>query len=320
MGDRETSKQSEESKVSQKKVGATCDIKRLKRVYENDSYKIKEDSEYVGENKDKYHPYALISTQNFDSKNRPTTKTLRINSPHLLSALASVVKYYPSHRLGFEEPIEIESPFELLYHHEQELSERKAATDDGVAQSHLNLLLECLQGEPGASAAELIKTGAITFKLLWAIFKPGNLLYTIENGHKRLYWLRSSSYYSSWSNGEYFQLNCSYQAWDGSKTGQADAKLLIYQDMECPGNNPVRITSLSVSPLNHHANAKEIEIELSQRGKDYMKLRDRCVHKYEGLCMRLKVPPRSEYYPDEDNFSGVWLPQTVSILNPVAAK
>jgi len=305
-----------EDEIPKGPPGETCDTKRLKRVYEGDKFVIKEEASDSSKATDKYHIYALTSTQNFNHKNKPTTKTLRINSPHILKGLDEVVKYYPSHGVGFDQPIEIQSPFEILYHYERELLERKEATNDEVSKAHFNLLLNYLKGEPGAKAAEFIKSGLITFELLWAIFKPGDLVYTIENGHKRLYWLQSFSYVSSWSKGEYFELKCSYHAIDSTQSGQVTRELPIYQNLECPGNSTVQITSLSISPLKHHLNeGKEVENKLAARGKKYRDLMDICVRKYEGLCMRLKLPPGSEYYREEENFSGVWLPQMVSMWN-----
>lgn len=313
MGDSESSESMAEKEIPQGSPGETCDTKRLKRVYEGDSFVVKDDATDSRKSTDKYHIYALTSTQNYDHKNKPTTKTLRINSQHILKGLDDVVQYYPSHCVGFDQPVEIESPFEILYHHEHELAERREATDDPTAKAHFCLLLNYLKEEPGAGAAGLISAGLITFNLLWAIFKPGDLVYTIENGHKRLYWLRSTSYSESWSKGEYLELKCSYHAFDGTQAGRATRELSIYQNLECPGNSTVRITSLSILPLKHYPNWKKIETELGQRGKKYLELTNRCVHKYEGLCMRLKLPPGSQYYNEEESFNGVWLPQTVSL-------
>lgn len=291
--------------------GETCHTKRLNRIYEKDGFVVNEDISNSSKVKDKYHKFALTSTQNFDHENKPTKKTLRINSPYILKALGEVVKYYPSQGGGFDQPLDIESPFEILYHHKQELIERKESVDSEVSKEHLNLLLDYLDNEPGAEAEALIKSGKITFDLLWAIFKPGDLIYTIENEHERLYWLQSSSRGNSPWKGEYLRLKCSYHAWDGTLSGRALTDLRVYQNQECPGKTAVAITSLSISSLKYYSDRARIEKKLAARGKIYKNLTERCVRRYDGLCMRLKLPPGSRYYGEEDSFTGVWLPQMV---------
>jgi hypothetical protein len=297
------------------RVGETSETKHLEKRYDDGKYKTKDVTHEQAEPKDPHAVSALVSTQNFDQENKPTDKTLRINSPHLLRALNRKIKYYPSHKLGFEEPVEISSPFALLFHYEHELSEYKSAIDDEAAKKHLTLLSNYLADQDGAAGTELINAGLITFRLLWSLFKPGDLMYTRERGHDRLYWLESTAYGDRPTAGKYLQLDCSYTAFDEKRLGRARQKLRIYESVECPGSNPVLIESLSVSPLKcYKGSAEQIKNRLSLRGKEYEKRKGRRLWEYKGMCMRLKTPPGSYYYDDEDSFSGVWLPHTVSTV------
>jgi hypothetical protein len=296
------------------KQGQTCEVKRLKRIFDGDNFKTTDDISEQNPSTDKHQAFALISTQNYDNKNKPTTKTLTINSHLLLDVLASTVKYYPAHTLGFSEPFKLEEPFALLYHHYQELWERRDKSE-GETRLHLDLLLGYLADQPGARAVELAekKESLITYDLLWFIFKPGSLLYTTENGQPRLYWVQLSRYGEHWRQGPYLELKCSYQGHDGTRAGRVEQRLSIFQTQEFSGNNPRQVTKLPMYPLNYHSDPKGVEKRLSERGEKYNVFVQGppCVRRYDGLCLRLKTPPDSSYYSDEDMFSGVWLPQMV---------
>ncbi|KAK0614011.1 P-loop containing nucleoside triphosphate hydrolase protein [Immersiella caudata] len=305
-------------------TGEICEVKRLKRIYKEKEFLTTEDNDTESNTetaKNKGHSaFALVSTQNFDTNNNPTNVTLAINSRHILETLARVVKYYPPLDLRFEQPIELKSPFELLYHHRKELSDEAAKSVDD-ASVHLNLLLAYLEQQPWAQAEKLIEGGTpvITFDLLGYIFKPGELLYSRMDDEDRLYWLtransESERFTLSGTSRNYLQLACAFHCHDGETIGKTTTQLKIWEDREFSGNGPKSIRDLSIFPLKFHPNPEYLKFQLRERGQKYTELANSPggVYRYDGLCMRLKTPPDGSYFTEKQSYTGAWLPQMVA--------
>ncbi|KAK4172396.1 P-loop containing nucleoside triphosphate hydrolase protein [Triangularia setosa] len=310
----------EMSEVATTEPGGKCDVKHLRRSYVNGDPVVTEGDLNLGKNKDdtKHQAFALVSTQNFDKDNNPTDTTLSINSKHILAALTRVVRYYPAHDEKFDKSTELTSPFELLYHHRQELSE-EATRIGGEGSLHLNLLLAYLYKQTWAEAETLTtrEIPIITFNLLWFVFKPGDLLYRVVDGEPALYWLVRVDYDETPTTGdpwEYLKLDCLYQGHDGKKTGMVMETLKIYANQEFSGDSPEKITSLSVFPLKYHKDRDGVKERLVKRGKRYLELvqQQGLPYHYDGLCRRLKTPPGSSYFTREEDFAGVWLRETAT--------
>ena len=142
-------------------------------------------------NTEKKEPLSPITTIN---------TSLKINSPAIITALQSVVEYYPG--LSFSEhSTTISEHYGVLYHHEEELKAYRdrfqpGAIDskDGLCQrsmnayEHLGILQDILSQRSGkAVEAERQRhaRGVATFEMLWLLFKPGTDVYLDDqvNGH-----------------------------------------------------------------------------------------------------------------------------------------
>ena len=53
-----------------------------------------------------------------------------------------------------------------------------------------------------------------------------------------------------------------------------------------------------------------LEVQLADRGKSFLKLKDTCVRSYEGLADYLKEPPLDWWHPEMAEFDQVWWPYT----------
>ena len=117
---------------------------------------------------------------------------LKINSPAIVTALQSVVEYYPGYSF-MEESVTIAEPYAILIHHEKELASYRKRFAPGISLSvdqkcerkrdtyeHLGLLEKYLQDRMGPSVlAEKQRhaRGYATFEMLWMLFKPGTDVY-----------------------------------------------------------------------------------------------------------------------------------------------
>lgn len=136
-----------------------------------------------------------------------------------------------------------------------------------------------------------------TFKLLWLIFKPGELLYTKEYGHERLYRLTKTGYVDSLScNGWFFELTCEYTSCDGTKAGTSTVNIKLWEKEEFVGLTPSYITGLSVFPFSYLKDEQdEITQKLIKRGERYLEIRGVQSYDYDGEFFYLKQPPYDHY-------------------------
>lgn len=144
------------------------------------------------------------------------------------------------------------------------------------------------------------------------IFKPGDLLYTQEYGHERLYRLVKTGYGDSCSSsGKFFELTCKYTNCDGSRVGTSNVNLKIWEKEEFVGISPSKITMLSLFPLRYLNDQEALQERLIKRGSRYLEIRGVQTFNYDGLFMYLKTPPY-DHYDERAAYDGIWLPRSVS--------
>ena len=258
--------------------------------------------------------YALVVERNYNERNILEGTTLQVNSPHLLRIFKSIVEYYPAIPADYNVPFQMESPFQMLFHHWDELHATLDKDDLGdEARMHLNLLLGFMKAELGPSkerVSSMLKAGAISFSTLWTIFRPGCLVYTEMDSHPWLLRLEKTAYEESKVRGKFLEVHCTYTDYDGESYGQATNVINIYQKRLFAAENPSKITQLPVFPLDWHE-GEGLQEQLAERGARFLSIRGVQVRAYNGLARYLKEPPYSWYDPDMGEYPGVWLPHTV---------
>ncbi|KAF2761967.1 P-loop containing nucleoside triphosphate hydrolase protein [Pseudovirgaria hyperparasitica] len=293
--------------------GSVCEIKA---VVQKGDETIEKEEYLTSLNKKAFGSYALVVKQVYDEKKLEKT-VVEINSPHILSALKKIVSYYPAEPLEFDTQVSYDSPFKLLNHHRKEIEEYVTTEQDEEAKSHLRLLIEFLESEMGDNGPQLerlLKSGLITFDLLWMIFQPGDLIFKEEYGYERLYKLQKTGYQDSCSaRGKFFEISVEFTTCDGQRAGISNANIPIWEKEEFVGKSPSKITSLSAVPLKF-LGRKEIEPEvlmksLTERGQRYLAIRGANCFSYEGLFMYLKMPPY-DHYDERQEYDGIWLPRS----------
>lgn len=302
-------------------VGKRCEIRLLQERFNTKSGK----SEVVA--KDDYNPlefdpngaYALVTKQIFDKDNVLTKTVLRINSPQLLRVFKKVVRFYPTIATDFDEPLEMESPFEMLYHHWETLDHYQSASIDDATRMHLSLLLDYMQAEMGKikdQSERMIKKGFITYNHLWMIFKPGELQYVSKHGHTRLMRLDRTGYEEYKNKGLVLEVYCRYVDYDGTNVGKAKTMVEIRQKHHFAGHKPGRITGLDIFPRKFVVGQEDLEERLTRRGLRFMELLGTQIVQYNGLSQYMKEPPYEYFDVDMEAFPAVWLPKTVSHAEP----
>ena len=228
--------------------------------------------------------------------------SLKINSPAIITALQSVVEYYPD--LSFSEHSStISEPYGVLYHHEEEL---KAYRDrfqpdainskDGLCQrsmntyEHLGILQDILSQRSGkAVEAERQRhaRGVATFEMLWLLFKPGTDVYLDDqiNGHWNAYVVHSVSDHGLWGQSKPLKIYAWRLIFDGDRFGR---RLIHFSQPAYDGEK--EISSLEVYPCEFlkeeskkGEETKPLRQKLEERGKMYFKLAQRGCMDYDGF-------------------------------------
>lgn len=298
--------------------GLKCEIKALEERHNQDGEVVTIERDSAGPVWRSPHvENALVATQFFDKMGKLTKTTVLINSPHLLKIFKQVISFYPTQPSGFDDPITLESPFAMLYHFKDELLKYKDSEAEGESKNHLSLLLDFMKqelAEVSHHADKMASKGFMSFKYLWAIFKPGDLLYQSMHGHGRLYRLEDTAYDHTEADGDSFTINCSFVDYDGTNIGRAKERIVIYQRLSFVGFNPSEIALLPIFPRKLLLDDPGLEDRLATRGKRFLDFTTVQTMHYEGLFEFLKMPPYSWWGRSCDR-DGIWTPKTVRHAN-----
>jgi len=150
--------------------------------------------------------------------------------------------------------------------------------------THLRLLIEYIQADYGDIQKRLFPMLAnteITFELLWALFLPNSLLFTIDpgSGEDRMIKLDWVELRETPDRGKFYQLDCHYVEFDGKIFGEAACTL------EVPEFRGVRkIDQLGVYPIQYHAKEDALKQKLIERGKKFCELKGMHYRMYKGIA------------------------------------
>jgi hypothetical protein len=296
-------------------IGRKCDIRISQQRYKNGRPEITVKDGLEPDMFDEDNSYALVAKKIFTEKNVLESTTVRINSPHLLQAFRQLVESYPTVPSDFEEPFELESPFQILFHYWEDIVEYRRMIKDDTARMHLSLLLDFMKSEVGEDKIRcdfMIKKNQITFSQLWALYRPGDLQYTSSEGHPWLLTVSKTAYEENAKLGKFLEVHCTYTDYDGTHIGLANRVFKIYQKMNFAAHNPAIITDLDIFPRKFVKDKDDLEEELWERGSRFLQLKGVLVRIYKGIALYLKDPPIDFYDPGMADWPGVWLPYTVS--------
>lgn len=258
-------------------------------------------------------PYALVINRYFDEKSQIEKTTLNINSSWLVRVFREVIGSYPTVPADFQSPFQLESPFQILLHHWEDLDQRRQTTQNAEERMHLNLLFDFLVNELGSERERLLgmmRKNQITFKTAWAIFRPGDLVYTSFMGHPWLLRCQKTAYEENAKRGPYLDVHCIFCDQNGSVEGQAKKLFKIYQKESFGAENPATITDLPVYGRRFVQGQEGLEERLIKRGRKFLSLKGMSVKAYDGPANYLKEPYHRLYDPGMADWPGVWLPYT----------
>lgn len=229
---------------------------------------------------------------------RASKPYLKINSPAIINAMQSVIDYYPNQEFTGSS-IEVDEPFSVLIHFEQELADfREKFAPSNLNQEtelcerekdtyeHLGVLHKFLHERHDAAIRDELQRherGYATYEMLWLLYKPGTTVYgdfQLE-GKYSAYVVQSVSGGVIHGRAVQYDLTLWFLDYDGNYMGRR-----MKSRFQQPFSGEKEITKLECVPLKFwKADEKrpyDLERHLVQRGKMFFKLASRrCMH-YDG--------------------------------------
>ncbi|KAI9692396.1 MAG: hypothetical protein M1822_006627 [Bathelium mastoideum] len=296
-------------------IGSRAEIRIWQKRYKRDGAQETVAVESLGGSQRFDTHFAVVVEQVFTERNALDLTRLTINSPHILRALREVVGSYPTVPADFNEPFEMESPFQMLFHYWEDLDVYRQRAEDDDARMHLNILLDFMETDMGLEKKRCdtqVKKEQVDYLRLWTIYRPGDLQIAYEKGHAWLLRCVKTAYEESQSAGKWMEVHCTYTDYDGTHVGEAQHIFKIYQKKAFASENPANIKDLPVYPRRFVVEQEGLEERLTERGKRSLTLRGIHVCAYEGLAAYIKEPPLDWWHWNMLEFETIWWPYTES--------
>jgi len=178
------------------------------------------------------------------------------------------LRYSPTHPAEITaHKVEVER--NLLYHY---LSDFEAHPCKGSDKEHLNLLVEHMKKDYAVTSdrlASLLKAKEISYDLLWALFKPGTVVYTTCIGtlKPRCVIFDYGEEKTTKNDTKYYSMACRYLDFDGDILGEVTGELAI---LKFPGTK--RISCLEAFPIDYHSTGNTAKAELVECGRKFVSL------------------------------------------------
>ncbi|KAM5475665.1 hypothetical protein MauCBS54593_001357 [Microsporum audouinii] len=230
--------------------------------------------------------YVFVVRSRIDKHTTKPTVYIDVKSEGLRDILRDVLKDIKAVSLDAEMPsVSRDLLFNLLPRLEAyETHADKTESGPGDALQHLNKLIEHIKKAYGQTVKRfelLVANGKITYDLLWALFKPGEKVYSLCPGtdKPRAVTFDYGAERKDQQGVEFFHLTGHYFDFDGKVFGQVEGSARIDY---FPG--AVYISKLKAFPLQYHPAKEDVEFRLRKCGKKFLDMMfGRHCH-YEGVA------------------------------------
>ena len=162
----------------------------------------------------------------------------------------------------------LKAPFRPFFYRWEYFKELFVQIDEefSPASGYVSLLYDLLHPEIQPQIDEvkdLIDNRVITYKLLWALFRPNQQLYSDSDSHNGMCVHKNFEYNDDGS----FDVKAMFVDWDGTQFGYRSTTVSI---QEFDGTKP--ITKLGIYPFELHQSPEETRRKLLERGKRFREL------------------------------------------------
>ncbi|KAJ5691559.1 P-loop containing nucleoside triphosphate hydrolase protein, partial [Penicillium malachiteum] len=221
----------------------------------------------------------------YDGRRSFQMDSLLIQSQFLKDFLAKVMKGYPGLTFTLAR-VEFKSPFKPFIHRWDSLCQERDNIPDPTIKSHVDLLYGILKEELSdliSEISDLLKSAVMTHELLWALFEPEKVIYSVIDDRQRAFVFLYGDFDPNPIKRD-FLITTRYIDSDGKTFGYRSQQLCIK-----PYEGTSAIMDLPVFPLANHKNQKKISTDLILRGKLWQSHKGYHYKCYEGLAKGYSV-------------------------------
>jgi len=237
----------------------------------------------VGKTSADYGGYAVLARKtegHGDYGKEMKLHSIVVQSVLIRDVLEDVLKGYPGVMAGLEN-LTVDAPFACFYHRWEKLNEAYEKTE-GETKVHMKLLMELLEGEfegTQKKVADLVKNRVVEHKYVWAVFPPGESVYSKSQGEDAVFVVESTNLYDDSQRGgqKGWLLNLKHVDYNGSMTGYGRTCVKI---PTFKGATP--LDELPAIPFKLHVEREELERKLVARGEKWAELRSGKFAQYTG--------------------------------------
>ncbi|OJD20102.1 hypothetical protein ACJ73_08565 [Blastomyces percursus] len=230
---------------------------------------------------DRYKEYIFVNRRRHDRNTNEIKTYIDYKSPELVDILLLVLLDLSAVSLQEDKPsVLVDVLFPFLPELEDFYNTLEA---ESTAGKHLHLLIQFLKRHFSPLRDRLnplLDHQEITFELLWAMFKPNELIFMADpcSEQPRCFVYDSGGFVLS-PQGDHFEIECRSLDYDGKIFGEVTTVLQIPKFRSAR-----KISDLGAFPLKFHNRNAKIEAELSERGRKFKGLMDVAYCEYEGLA------------------------------------
>lgn len=199
-----------------------------------------------------------------------------VQSPLLKPLLEEVFEGYDGITATLKK-VTFTTPFEPFFYRWSRFKKAVEEVEDEMTRVHAKLLYDVLEKELDETITtyhDLLSHGVITYKYLWTLFKPGDLLLCQMKDEEMIMKLQRTEVEP---NG--LSLYSKYVDWDGYSFGYGSYNFSIG---EFEGTKA--ITDLDAYPIQFNSEAAAIESRLAARGRKFEKLQGYHYKMYRGFA------------------------------------
>ncbi|KKZ65599.1 hypothetical protein EMCG_08563 [[Emmonsia] crescens] len=214
--------------------------------------------------------YVFVVREHIDNESKESTTYIDVKSEVLRDILRGVLQDAKGINLMEDKP-SIEQ--KTLFHFLPELcdhAEKLRVTADSKPQGleHLLLLVRHIESAYAATKqhlTSLLRSGQISYDLLWALFKPGSHIYTTCMGTGKPRCVIFDAGEEATEKGvKYYKLECRYLDYDGQVFGEVGVEFGI---IKFRGYTPIH--TLDTFPLHHHPDHERVRNDLIECGRTF---------------------------------------------------
>ncbi|KAK3991238.1 mitochondrial sorting [Cladorrhinum sp. PSN332] len=245
--------------------------------------KYPDDVEEAAENEETAKYAVVVRNQKSnDSRKKLEAHSIIVQSPWLKKVLAEIFEDYPGVACELTR-LEFEAPFKPFVHRWAELKAYMEKPDlEEKTGAHLKILFDILNYEIGdniKSFQDYVSNGVVSFKDLWMIFQPGNVVVAAYLGPLSAFEMVETEYMAN-NCGKFLQVRCDCVDYSGKEFGRFQEAINIPEFIGTKA-----ITGLKIYPLSFHEEKEKLMASLVQRGEIFEKLAGHNYKQYAGRAI-----------------------------------